>query len=147
MHSITRRLVIAAAAVVLVAAIGAAPASAGSAISAPVVNPTSVEPGGAFTVSGVADCAEKEDALTLTIEGLGLEQDFVGTAPWQVQFTAPVDAAPGDYPITVIHSQCSFPVAYITIAAAATTTTTVAPTTTAAPAAVAAVAAQPAFTG
>lgn len=156
MNPITRRITIALAAGALVAgfavapASAAAPARAGSQISAPVVDPSSVAPGQSFTVSGVADCLKNEPLLTLTIDGLGLEQDFDGTAPWQVQFVAPQDAAPGDYAILVVHAECSFPVAYITIAAPATTTTTTtapATTTTAPPAVKQAVAARPAFTG
>jgi hypothetical protein len=150
MNSITRRIAIAAAAVALAAGFAAAPASAGSAISAPVVSPASVEPGGDFTVSGVADCTQSETDLTLTINGLDLEQDFNGNSAWEVHFTAPDDAVPGDYPIVVVHSECSFPPAHVTIAAAATTTTTTmaaTTTTAAAPAGPGAVNAEPAFTG
>ena len=136
------------AAIGLVLAVGTVSAGAGIS-NTPVVNPTTVAAGETFTVSGGPDCIDS--TLTIDVVTLGLSGDVDGSANWSIEFTAPADAEPGTYLVTVSGNECTFGDATVVITAAATTTTTAAPsttTTTAAPA-VAAVAAEaaPAFTG
>ena len=156
MASWTRKIAVLATALALGSLIGIAPANAIS-VTGILVTPPSVAPGDNFTVSGDADCITG-DTLTIAVVDLGLSKQVSGDNPWQVDFTVPENAAPGEYAVTVDGEECSFENGVVTVTAAATTTTTVAPTTTsttAAPtttstaraAAVTAVAASPSFTG
>ena len=137
----------AAAALGLVIGLGTASAGAGSSRTI-IVDPATVAPGEAFTVSGVADCITG-DTLTITVVGLGLSQQVSGDNPWSLDFKAPADAAPATYPVTVSGEECTFGDSTLVVTGEATTTTTTAPatTTTAGPADAAATAAAPAFTG
>jgi hypothetical protein len=147
MNTITRRVLIAAAAVALAAGFAAGPAGAGTVSRALAVTPATASPGESIVVSGPADCIQ-ESTLTVAIDGLGLSDQVSGDAPWELDFVVPDDAVPGPYAVEVVDgNECSFTAATLTVVAAATTTTTMATTTTAAPAAQAAVAAQPTFTG
>jgi hypothetical protein len=137
------RAVAATAALGLVLAMGTVTAGAGSNRTL-FVNPASVAPGEDFTVSGGADCTET--ILTIDVIGLDLSQDVDGTAPFEITFTAPADAEPGTYPVTVSGNECTYNDSTVVITGV-TPTTAPETTTTTAVAVADATAAAPAFTG
>jgi hypothetical protein len=98
-----------------VGAIATGPTAGASTQSAPIATPSTVAPGAAFTVSGVKDCMGGT-TLTVAIAGLGLSQTVTGAFDWSLDFTAPADAAPNTYPITIDGSECSYPDGTLTIA-------------------------------
>ncbi len=112
----TRRLIVLGVLFGFLVALGATPAGAAP-TPAPVANPSTVAPGQAFTVSGVADCITGT-TLTVAVPGLALSTTTPGDADWQVNFTAPTSATPGTYPITISNSECSYPDGSVTVALA-----------------------------
>jgi hypothetical protein len=140
MNTTRTRLLGALAIVGLVVGLGAASAGAGSISRSITVDPTTVPAGGTFTVSGGPDCTES--LLVITVADLGLSEEVDGTADWTAEFTAPADAEPGTYLVTVENSECNFGDGSIIITAAPVSTTTTAPAAVAAAAATA-----PSFTG
>ena len=94
MGSWIKRVVIAVAVVGIASCFAVVPANAGQ-FPAPVVDPTPVAPGGAFTVSGVADCIE-DTTLVVTVADLQLSATVSGADDWQVQMTVPLGTALGD---------------------------------------------------
>ena len=96
-------------------AVATAPIAGAITRPGPVPSPATVAPGEAFSVSGVADCVTGL-MLTIAIPDLGLSQQVLGDVDWVLQFTAPADAVPGTYPITVSNRECAFADGSITVA-------------------------------